>query len=206
LAISLVFSGTASATLIDVSTTDANFSSYSFNNGNSIVAGIPDWVNAYNYSITGPNAWWELTYQFNVSQVANISSALLNENYFFVDDRGVIEVNGHIVLGGTSGQGGIGQFAFDPTNPNLLTSQSFAQAPTPAVYDITSYLVQGVNNFTILVNNTGSGINGTITDIGPSSVGLSGYISVNAVPLPGAAWLLGSALVGLIGFNRRKTN
>jgi len=56
-------------------------------------------------------------------------------------------------------------------------------------------------------NNTGPGIGGA----NPSSIGATGNtnqqylanISVAAVPVPGAVWLFGSAVAGLIGFGRK---
>lgn len=43
---------------------------------------------------------------------------------------------------------------------------------------------------------------------GDAGIGSSygGSISVSAVPVPAAAWLMGSALVGLVSFGRRKTD
>ena len=43
----------------------------------------------------------------------------------------------------------------------------------------------------------------TGADVGTFNLGVGSY-AVSAVPVPGAAWLLGSALAGLIGFKRRK--
>jgi hypothetical protein len=37
-----------------------------------------------------------------------------------------------------------------------------------------------------------------------SNVGLSGSVQQNPVPLPAAAWLLGSAVLGLAGLSRRR--
>lgn len=37
-----------------------------------------------------------------------------------------------------------------------------------------------------------------------SSVGISGFVSQTAVPIPAAVWLFGSGLLGLIGISRRK--
>lgn len=45
-----------------------------------------------------------------------------------------------------------------------------------------------------------------LTDIYGTNLGLrlDGFVGVSAVPVPGAIWLLGSALLGLVGIRRRK--
>ena len=48
----------------------------------------------------------------------------------------------------------------------------------------------------------GSGTPGTETVVGALNV--TAFGNVSAVPLPAAAWLFGSALLGLIGYSRRK--
>ena len=40
----------------------------------------------------------------------------------------------------------------------------------------------------------------------PETVGAAGVFRVNAVPIPAAAWLFGSALIGLVGLKRKRTD
>ena len=61
--------------------------------------------------------------------------------------------------------------------------------------------------YTIVVGDqsTGSGFDGHYRigfEVNPTAT--AGYSIVSAVPVPGAVWLFGSAIAGLIGFGRRK--
>ncbi len=87
------------------------------------------------------------------------------------------------------------------TNDNLINTSdklldydgiAFTLAATPTGYD--SNLINVWNTF-----STG------YTDNGQSGSSASGFtLTPSAVPIPAAIWMFGSALVGLVGFGRRK--
>jgi len=63
------------------------------------------------------------------------------------------------------------------------------------IFNTTSTLTQAAGPYTADLLNFGVGIGFSI-----------GTASVSAVPVPAAAWLFGSALLGFFGFSRRKAN
>lgn len=58
----------------------------------------------------------------------------------------------------------------------------------------------GVSTFTITPSEWTDGLGVTLST---QPTGLGGTITVNAVPIPAAAWLLGSGLIGLVALRRR---
>ena len=64
------------------------------------------------------------------------------------------------------------------------------------------------NFFPSSINSTfngglGSGVNWSVTFIGADDAIITARDGVSAVPVPTAAWLFGSAMLGLIGFRRK---
>ena len=83
---------------------------------------------------------------------------------------------------------------------------------SPASFVITGYLSDGgtlVSNvvdagaFTNLVLGWSNLTKVEFQSVG-SNFGAIDNINVNAVPIPAAAWLFGTALIGLVGFSKRR--
>ena len=86
----------------------------------------------------------------------------------------------------------------DPANPVSFDFPNFCTDLGQLVID---FGCQNIGDITFRLKSTGDwSISGTQA----SDIGGSGQFSVSAVPIPAAAWLFGSGLVGLIGLARRK--
>jgi len=69
-------------------------------------------------------------------------------------------------------------------------------------------IIQNIENATSSINLVGGyDIMSVIVTFGltdDTGVGFSGFVEQTAVPIPGAVWLFGSGLIGLVGMARRK--
>lgn len=96
-------------------------------------------------------------------------------------------------------------------NATGLSSDSLVPGTSFTTADIVAYSVGGAtpSNLNSIIFNAEAGQVYTIV-MGGYKMGtwrqtMDGYsLSVQAVPVPGAVWLFGSAMAGLIGFGRRK--
>lgn len=86
----------------------------------------------------------------------------------------------------------------DPDNPVNFDFPNFCTDLGQSVID---FGCQNIGDITFRLKSTGEW---SISGTQPSDIGGSGQFSVSAVPVPAAAWLFGSGLVGLIGLARRK--
>jgi len=125
------------------------------------------------------NGFWTATYQFNVSGLATNIPQSVAVSSTVADDRAVVLLNGvQLLANGLGGAPGTGTFEFSyggPYSPVTFTyvSGSFSGSG--------SYLVNGLNTLTVIINNTGSGINGNVFPYGPSYFNLSATIGYSAV-------------------------
>jgi hypothetical protein len=116
-------------------------------------------------------------------------------------------------IGGIQGHGGPYIRAQGINNSGLIVGYDFSGNGTPShgfIYDGSTYTT--INDPNATATNGATIING-INDLGQlvgyynDSTGIHGFLAtpVSAVPIPAAIWLFGSALIGLVGFNRRKS-
>ena len=121
-----------------------------------------------------------------------------------IDNAGVL-AGGTFSIGGTVGS--LGFFSGTLLTGNL-TAIGFDTASDPLefLFDVTggdaAALYGGLGG--IILNTSGFG--GTWgTSFGTSFGGVADTFGVSAIPVPAAVWLFGTALVGLIGFGKRKS-
>lgn len=122
--------------------------------------------------------------------------------------------NGLVWATANNGSNGIVETLGYANSGNSYAANSFGQAVNGGVNDISSDLYEagitgsvGAGFASLTLNNLASGwytvfvsgANGALT-------GSAIDVSVSAVPVPGAVWLFGSALMGLVGASRRKRN
>jgi hypothetical protein len=91
---------------------------------------------------------------------------------------------------------------FTPLNPNLSGTSTTIDLGGPAHYVALHF---GGGSLLFYFQNAVSSLFINTTNITGTGAGLSAWASdVNPVPVPGAIWLLGTALLGFVGLSRRK--
>ncbi len=65
-------------------------------------------------------------------------------------------------------------------------------------------LVAGLFEQVVRINLFGENASGFKGSLGTFELSLRANVQASAIPVPGAVWLLGSALVGMAGLRRRK--
>jgi hypothetical protein len=151
-------------------------------------------------SLANFDGFWTATYTFSLP--ANATGVSFNYSNFFVDDRGVLTLNGNILNAtGVPWSGFSGSMEFTDGGP-LQPYSGFSTSENGFVSGTATsgFILGGVNTIRVIVNNTHSGIYGPLVNISTqdaTSVGLSGVISYSVVPEPSLAALamLGAMLL-----------
>jgi hypothetical protein len=182
--------------------------------GALVVAATPaaaDFIDVNNsfFDNTNPGPdFYTLDWSFTLP--AGFSNASLNIATFYIDDRGVLQLNG-VTVASTG--------IFGPGNGFMVLSLGGANNPYTFQYGnvgpfaaITSPFVEGLNTLQIVVNDTGNGINGAPGDctLGcfPTGVEFIATVSydVAAVPLGPSLPLsaIGVGALGLLAWRRKR--
>jgi hypothetical protein len=133
--------------------------------------------------------FWTASYSFNLAS-ANDTLSITD---LAADDRVVVELNGtQVAAAGINGPGA-GTFIFTPTGSQV--SDNFLGNGSQSI-SVTSPFIAGTNTIELIVNNTGSGISGGLSN-GPTAVFFTGTVTPNAIPEPVSGALLLSGLVGI---------
>lgn len=176
-----------------------------FNNNNQITICPQGSCGSENYGFGQTYAGYEFMY-FGFLLPVDAVNIILHFSYATIDDRAVIDLNGH-TLGGWGGTysvapgttvqqlDGSGNHTVAFTGPPTLSSTDFS---TQAWFN------PGAENYIrFWINNTGTGINGTATPHGsyydPSAMQTYGYIAFDQsqIPEPGTIVLAGLGLLAV---------
>jgi hypothetical protein len=151
-------------------------------------------------SLANFDGYWTAAYNFSLP--ANAATIVLNYSNFFADDRAVLVLNGNIIdstgipINGSSigsmvltdGSAAI-PYTFD--SPNGLVSGTIASG----------FNAGGLNTIEIIINNTGTGVPGTmegnLTPFDGTDAGIIGNVSFTVVPEPSIGAF---GLMALFGF------
>jgi hypothetical protein len=143
-----------------------------------------NWIGPQNHNLnaytTDPPGDYVYTLTFNLTAGQNPNAASIWGN-FSSDNKAVVSLNGHYVATTLLGCGD------DDSGYCHLT---------PFTIPLGSNFKSGSNTLEFLVTNY-SGDSGN-----PSGLFVSG-LTGTVVPIPGAAWLLGSGLIALVGLKRK---
>jgi hypothetical protein len=122
------------------------------------------------------NGYWRASRHFHIPVGA--TNLVLHITALGVDDRAVIELNGaKITAVGTLANG---EGDMQLRDPGQNEPYYFPFLSGPVSFDDTTHLKPGRNEITVIVNNTGDGINGTIEPIyrdRPSYFGIVAKVS-----------------------------
>ena len=176
-----IYAAPASATTFDLSQFQRNDGGASFWTGSEIFA-LPTGATGVTLNITG----------------------------FAADDRAVLKLNGNVIDSTGIFGPGLGSFVFTSGGSNdpytFITGGRPEQAFQPQNINITSGFLTGANTLSFIINDTGAGISGGLTNgpAGPTAYNFAGSVSFSqAVPEP-ATWALMLLGFGVIGFAMRK--
>ena len=143
-------------------------------------------------SNTGGASYWTATTNFTLP--AGFTSADLNITDLECDDRCVLELNGTIIDNAGIFGPGAGSFVFtaNGTNDPFTFNANGARN-----IDVTSGFLVGSNVLLLILNDTGTGISGSLTNgpngpAGPTGFGRAATLTFNAptgVPEP-ASWIM----------------
>jgi hypothetical protein len=151
-------------------------------------------------SLANFDGFWTAKYTFTLP--ANAFNVQLNFINFFVDDRGVLRLNGNIISSAAVGSV-VGSMVL--TDGGASQPYTFAGTSGNVSGSVSSGFVTGLNTLDIIINNTGAG------PVGPlkpnlindgTAFGISGTVSY-AVPEPSSTSLLLLALGGALLRNRK---
>ena len=164
---------------------DADQPIYTFASYDLAGNSIPNHI-SYSYPFGTPSAdngstpYWTATTTF-AAPAPGEALWLVN---FRPDDRAVILLNG-VQVGAYGGLGpGESTFVFTPGGPEVpqYFQNSCCEGGAPLDAEVTGPFVAGVNTLEFIINNTGHGIYGNLTDMGPSRLGFQGAIAVSPPP------------------------
>ncbi len=132
-------------------------------------------IHAFTFPWTNNDGYWYADTYFTLP--AGATHVVLHIYKLGVDDRVVVEINKHIVVGAGTNSGQ-GQMLF--TDPGKLKNFDFCcvSGRQDIVYDRKkSFVIGGQNDLRLIVNNTNDGIYGNITPNGPTNVGMKAIVT-----------------------------
>lgn len=157
-------------------------------------------------SAAGFDGFWTAQLQFFLP--SNATGVALNFANLQADDRSVLELNGGIIGSAGIFGPGPGQMTFTDGGSNV----AFTFGGNPSSGSASSgFILGGTNTLLAIVNDTGTGISGTLNNSGSFETvfGMTGTVTYtageSAVPEPSTAWLflLGSGVL-LLASGRQK--
>lgn len=177
-------------------------------------------VAAPNLNITGEGAGYELTVRADFQEtITNVTATTVDftidsgtaeiyldgtANYDFNTDSGFSDgdaiLNASIVGGsGTVFGGRLGVTSIDVMVTGYDSSIFSPETILGGSSVFTLQLADGAADFSGVTS-----VQGNSVDMGDFLVSVDGNLTVTAVPVPAAVWLLGSGLIGLVGIARRR--
>ena len=169
--------------------------------GSETISALNPSSGLFSANLSNPNPSANLLQQFNVG--AGLLSAGQTVD-FSIDYRGIAEAGGvlFVELFSIDGVGAV-------TKSELLTGAPlFPAAGDPNAWQTlalsTTVGPDVTNGVTVQINVACGADAGCVSDYFLDNISLSADVAVAPVPVPAAAWLFGSALLGLGGAKRRR--